>query len=316
MTEDAAAHGGPAREGRAARPCGGPFTHGRRSASPGWCGLVCLLAVTWTATLPSPSSAQIGRFPDVPDWASDETLLLANAALGALTAGVTRLIRGEPVLSGLPGGALGGALGYAGRRVAVEDFDGAGFLGREINAVGASVTRNAGRSDGWLDELVLPLGPMHLYLGLADDRPTRLRADLNDIGWLIWAWADPQLGIEWDDSFSLGTPVFRTSGGSLRQGGEAVHGLAVGGVILLDEQAGTAVLDHELVHVLELDFVQHTAGAPLERAALDHFFPGAEWTGYLDPSVLSSAVVGLAALLGTRDPGGFLEAEALFLEGR
>lgn len=265
---------------------------------------------------PATVSAQLTRRPPPPLWANHYTLTAANAVLGIVTVGVSRLIRGEPVWEGLPAGALGGALGYAGRYVAVDDFEGAGFLGREINAVGASVVANASRGDGWLDELALPVGPVHLYVRPWAEDVVTWRVDVADVGWIAWASLHPRMQVEWGRSLSTGTPTFRTRGGVLHQGGDIVNGLGVGGVVLVDHVAKRNIEDHELVHVLELDFIQHTMGRPVEHALLDELFPESRWTRHVDPGLIGPALAGLLTVFGERRPGGVFEAEALLLERR
>lgn len=86
-----------------------------------------------------------------------------NALLGGATAAGMRLIRGESASeswSAFWTGTLGGGVTYAGKRVAVERFGGAGFLGRELATVGGSMVRNASAGRGVLEELVLPVGPV------------------------------------------------------------------------------------------------------------------------------------------------------------
>lgn len=78
------------------------------------------------------------------DWVGEVTFASANALLAGLSAGLLQVIRKGSFKHGFATGALGGAVVYTGRRLAVEDFWGAGLMGRQISAVGSSLTRNAG----------------------------------------------------------------------------------------------------------------------------------------------------------------------------
>lgn len=117
-----------------------------------------------------------GRVPTRPEQHGIN--LLVNGVLGAATSAATRLIRHEPVWEGLLGGFVGGGVAYAGKAVAAEGFRGAGLMGREITAIGSSVVRNAGNGRSLLEALVLPVGPMRLYLN-ADSSGVRMQPRLD-----------------------------------------------------------------------------------------------------------------------------------------
>src|SRR5690606_17462320 len=59
-----------------------------------------------------------------------------NVVLGGLVAGVLHGARGGDFRDAVVKGVTGGALSFAGKRLAVEPFFGAGLLGREVSAVG------------------------------------------------------------------------------------------------------------------------------------------------------------------------------------
>ena len=96
--------------------------------------------------------------------ASDVAFLGVNVALGGLSAALFQQLRGGSSWDAFLNGALGGAVAYAGRRLAVERFDGASLAGRQVAAVGTSIVRNASNGCGALDQLVLPFGFARLYL--------------------------------------------------------------------------------------------------------------------------------------------------------
>src|SRR5262245_30296029 len=69
-----------------------------------------------------------------PSWAAHAAVLTTNMVVGGLTAGLIQELRGGSFKDGFTRGALGGSITYAGKWVSSERFDGAGFLGRQINA--------------------------------------------------------------------------------------------------------------------------------------------------------------------------------------
>ena len=133
-----------------------------------------------------------------PRWRPDPgvgevTFLGANTLIGALTGGIFQTLRGGSFADGFTRGALGGAVVYAGKRLSVERFSGAGFLGREIAAVGTSIVRNAGEGAATLRRLVLPVGPLRLYLQPKGSAVVNLKVDLYELAWLGYALAEPAL---------------------------------------------------------------------------------------------------------------------------
>lgn len=71
------------------------------------------------AALLLPSGAFALQRSETPDG-RHAAVLAANVGAGALTAGVRALIEGDDFSRAVARGALGGALGYAGKRIAVE----------------------------------------------------------------------------------------------------------------------------------------------------------------------------------------------------
>ncbi|MGH7477889.1 MAG: hypothetical protein ACRELD_16625, partial [Longimicrobiales bacterium] len=61
-------------------------------------------------------------------WLGELAFLGGNAALGGLTAGLLRAVRGGSFWEAFRNGFAGGALAYAGRRIAAEQVAGAGLL--------------------------------------------------------------------------------------------------------------------------------------------------------------------------------------------
>jgi hypothetical protein len=204
-------------------------------------------------------------------------VLAANTAAGALTAGVRALLEGHDFSRAFARGALGGALGYTGKRIAVERFTAAPVLGRTIGAVGNSVIMNATGSGGLLDSVAVPVGP--LLLGFARERGFRPRVVVVvwDVVLTVAALAESDLHMDWRRTLSVGAPVFRTRHSHVRSHGRLVNGLTAGRLIILDGTQQPAqqrdTFSHEVIHVLQHDFFYTTWDRPVE-AWLRRSLPG------------------------------------------
>jgi hypothetical protein len=283
--------------------------------------LLVLLAISG-ALLPARIAS--GQEPDQHErwadatWVDDLNFLAANALLGGIAGGVGRILRHGSFTEGFARGALGGGVAYVGKRIAVARFDGAGFVGLEISAVGGSITRNAALGVALLDTLVLPVGPFWAFVPPHTLGASRVRLDLYNAWWLVYGITEDRLKLDWPRTLSAGAPVFRAAEGLL-DGGDPVDGEAVGGIIVLSPSAGRYVNDvfaHERVHLLQRDFFETAAGLAVEDwvgaklgAARLPFF---EWV-----------MPGLGYLLvryPLHGPWGtsrsVLEVEAYFLEAR
>jgi hypothetical protein len=207
-----------------------------------------------------------------PRTADHITALGINAGLGALTAGVTQHLRGRSFWKGFVGGAVGGGLSYAGKRVATAEFGGSGIVGREIAAVGSSVIVNAATGEGLLDRVVLPLGPLRMEVQLRAGVELRPRVDVPNLIFAVYTAARPGMEIDWSESVASGAPVFIDRTPATDWAGR--HGL---GVIILKQdidlvdplQPGLpSVLRHERVHLLQHDFTSAVWGRPAEGRIL------------------------------------------------
>ncbi len=195
-----------------------------------------------------------------PAGVGEAAFLGANTLLGGLTAGLLQAIRGGSFSDGFTGGALGGAIVYAGKRVSVGRFAGAGLLGRELAAVGASVVRNAADAKPNFERLALPVGPINIYLATSGPSRVRVKVNLYQLASFGWAIAEPALSFEAGKSLSAGAPVFRARNRVILSDGDPTRGVTTGGTILLSGRGVSdedAVFAHERVHVLQRDFYFH-----------------------------------------------------------
>lgn len=244
--------------------------------------LVLLLA----AVLPRPARAQCGAppMPCVPtsptvaphDWGSEARTFGVNVALGGLTAGLLQAFRGGDFTDAFLRGALGGAVTYGGKRLAVEHFDGAGFLARQVASVGDSFVRNAAEGVPLLDRITLPLYLLRLDVHPRDAaRRVQPRIDVLTSGWMLYALFQSHLSLDPAKSLSSGALVYNSSRQiALDEDGRVAFGATVGGIILLadpDDRLPAqrdATFAHERVHVLQLDQALAYWSGPLEGWAL------------------------------------------------
>ena len=245
-----------------------------------------------------------------------------NAALGGLTAALVQTLRGGSFWEALRDGAVGGAFAYAGKRIAVEDFWGAGLLGREVAAVGASVVRNASDGRATLARLVLPVGVARLYLEAdsASGLPTRahLKFDLPTFVSAVYFGTRPGSEFAAGASLSAGTPVFLTAE---RWSEQSWEGSQAAGALWLHgnprdpypEVEKESVFAHERVHVVQYDFGFLAWSDPMEGWIAQRL-PGGAWVDrHLDLG-LYLAPWALANHLTPHDQRPW-EHEAHFLSG-
>lgn len=198
-----------------------------------------------------------------PPWTEDVAVLGVNALVGGVVAGVGALLRGGDAGDAFLDGALGGAVVFAGKRVAIQGFDGAGLLGRMTGGVGSSMVAGAAESRPLLSEVWLPVGP--LWLRARGSGGVPVRVSLRELGTLVWAGTRDELAFDVSESLSNGTPVFRAERHHLEHGSR-VGGIALGGVVLVGRSdiPPERVRRHEMIHVLQHDFGQRALAHPAE----------------------------------------------------
>ena len=258
-----------------------------------WSAVFCLflglsVGPSAGAQLSSDESAAIA--PPEDRIVSHARVLVANTTLAALSSGAIARARGGSFWRGAKRGALGGVLTYAGKRVATRPWRGAGFLGREVAAAGATLMRQAQVPDTadrvpWL----FPVGPLHVYIGRRAPEESRVRVKVHAATALVAMFVSFDDGTRWDPraSLSSGMLVFRDS----RWSG-ATLGYQEGGVIGLreDRLAHTAysaarrraTFAHERVHVVQDDFSFAAWSAPAEGWLLARLPGGDALARYVD----------------------------------
>lgn len=213
------------------------------------------------------AAAQGVGSPQIEAHPNDLALAALNAALGGVAAGILRAATHRGFAHGFVGGAFGGAVSYAGRRISAEEFAGAGLMGREVGAIGASMTRSAAFGTGVLDTLVLPIGPLRAYLASRDLTRAAVRVDAAELTWIGLAIATPRFRFDLGRSLSSGSVVFVTDRG-IRGPSDDARGMTLDGtVFLLADQSSRMVdaLAHERVHITQLEYLKIAFGLPYER---------------------------------------------------
>lgn len=273
-----------------------------------WTPSALLSTLALLLVTPAVASSQIRGSPNFRPGPSDAALLVANAVLGGLTVGLWTRIRREEADDGFVAGLVGGALSFAGKRVAAEPWEGAGLLGRQISSVGASVVRNASDGRTVTGRLVFPVGPVRVYWEREGGRNVNVRVDLPTVVGAVYALTT-DAGLDTGASLSSGALVFSTARV------DATPGRAIGGTVLLREDHDlsraerAAVFAHERVHVLQYDQALSSLGEPLDTWLMGLFSdsPEGRW--------VDLGMIGLVAVAAKQSgwprPPWELEADGL-----
>jgi hypothetical protein len=238
----------------------------RRGAPAAWA--VVLIA---TALRPAAATAQRIYAPEEERWLNagwkeDVAFAAANGLLSGVVSGLlAKLAHDRSFAEGFRGGATGGVVTYAGKRLAAERFWGAGLLGRQVASLGGSLAWNAREGRGAFDRLIVQLAVARLYWDRTEARLT-VRPDLLTLYYTALAVAESRVQLDWSMTFSAGAPMFvTTSDGALD---DNAAGRAFAGLALLDANATLAlpeIATHERIHIIQYD--QHFAlwGEAAER---------------------------------------------------
>ncbi len=284
--------------------------------------LVILLAWPVGASaqcLPGPDGEPRDCPLDTPRWVGQFTAISANAILGGVTAGVMQHFRGGSFTRGLANGMLGGGVVWAGKWLTAQRFSGAGLAGREVAAVGGSMVRNAGLGRGLAEELVLPVGPVRLYVRPGESWRVVPKVDATTVGWVAYGILERELEFDAAASISAGAPVFRTDGKVMLTDSDThAAGITESGVILLADvpEYGSNVarrsFAHERVHVIQGDQIFLWWTKPVEEWAMTRAPGGKLAMRYVDIN-LSFPLLGFMGGWFPKHDDRPHELEAIFL---
>lgn len=243
-----------------------------------------------TLFLPFSVNAQsYGELDPHRDLRADTHMVLANAALGGITAALfKRQHRGERMRA-FRDGAIGGSVAFAGKRIAVERWGGAGFIRREIGSIGHFIIANASNGDPLLSRITLPVGPVRFYVVRGDSgRTITTKFDLPSLLYAGYRLVKKD-AFAWRASASSGVLVFRVTDKPLRiWQNRCVSAFTVGGVIVMNDLTPRAVNNrnpgfaHERVHAGQFDQLFTTMSNPAEQALAKNF------TGLVELNAIST----------------------------
>lgn len=202
----------------------------------------------------------------MPTWQAHALGVSINAAVGGLSAGIGRTLKGESFWAGFRDGLPGGAVQYGGKVLGSRRFPGAGLAGRQVAALGSSMVHNAGRGAGALDQMVLPLGPARLYLDSRSPEDSRVKLDLLTVVGTAYALAH---GGRFDAPSSISSGamvmVLPDEFDPWRRPAAAFAGVIMHREEMVHDLDRPEVLAHEGVHVMQHDFGQTVWSEPGER---------------------------------------------------
>jgi len=242
----------------------------------------CLALSLLLIALPSVGHAQTcgGWSCPVPEsvrWRVDARLAGVNAGIGAVTVALNAVLRHRPfswkeVLLG----ATGGLVTFTGKRIAVERFDGSGFLGRQVAGVGSALVYNVGHGDEPFERLSFAFGPLRLRVARAEGAHLLVdAAPLIASAYFFLSGRAVRLDVA--RSLSSGALVLR-----MRQ--QSRPGRTLGSIILMPDAIETydeaLVVSHEAVHVLQADQVFWTLTADPDRWLARTLLPDA-WADHV-----------------------------------
>lgn len=248
-------------------------------------------------------------------------MALGNAGLGALASVLGQRTRGKPVtLRSTLQAAAGGGLVYAGKVVIARNSGFTNLIGRELGAVGSSGVLNVSSGRGFFDHLTLPWGPVRVHIDRKPAAKVNVKLDLAGSVATIIALADTDLDLELGKSLAYGVAVFRAD---RAENPHLAHGSHAAGVVKYRTgiPQGTATpaeirgtIGHELVHVVQADFLFTVLSEPLES----HLMAEHAVTRFVNRYVDLGANVPLAAALNTLVPYSRRpwESEAVSLAGK
>jgi hypothetical protein len=274
-----------------------------------------VLAIAVLAPMPAtgqgfcpPGHPGLGEVPcplDPPRWTGDLAVLGANAILGGVTAGIAQRHSGGSFRDGFTRGFLGGAVIYAGKRVASERFAAAGLIGREVAAVGGSMVDNAAAGRGTFERLVLPVWIGRVYI----DRPpgggrvqVAPRLDLMATFWTVHGLVEDELRFDARRTLSAGAPVFMTDNRLIVLAGDEGHasGVTAAGVLYLSdvpafgEFRGPRLFAHERIHALQMDQIFLTWLRPVEQALIGRIPGGDRVLQYVDVNLSTELLLAMS----------------------
>ena len=201
--------------------------------------------------MPRATSAQ---FPER-DNAAHARYLALNVLIGATTSMARAAVSGAPIGTTLRKGLIGGSLMSAGMELVGTQSSGTRFVGLQLTALGANITRNADAGVPMLSDVTLPIYPFYVRVRPSAQHPVTARVSTLSAVRLASIMTDGRRpSIDWTQTLATGAPVFRSPRWRLPSascpppcdGAFAQHNA---GMIVYSASAGTDYdLDRSLAH--------------------------------------------------------------------
>ena len=276
--------------------------------------LLVLFAITFT------SAEAVGQDLDAPQRVSNATLLVVNAAIGGLTAGLWRAAAGKPSWESFGRGAAAGTAVFAGKRIIGEGTSPAWWFGRHIAALGSSEVANAAQGRAFLGTAVLPVGPIRIHIDRTAKRKVSPRLDLaSSIATFVVA-SRPGTRFAIRESLSTGATVFLA-----RETSDEV-GRSAAGVVMVSElvpdgqfpplKGKRSVISHELVHAAQYDFVFSAWADAMQSAIAKRNSFGRRVSSFVDINLLLPLQLGANGIIDYEDRPWEREAVSLAANAR
>lgn len=205
----------------------------------------------------------------------------ANVAVGAATAVIGRINQKKSLPRAAAKGAAAGAMIFAAKWVISRNYPSTNLLGRSLGAVGSSAVLNSARDRPMFEQMAIPYGPVRFHISLDSTVKVRLKIDLAATISTLQALNNDEIKFDGGRSISSGVMTFRadTTGTATE-----ISGMHRASVVVfrpastrqgVSESEAEKTIAHELVHVVQYDFLFNAVGSPAEDG-LAKLIPGAE----------------------------------------
>jgi len=226
----------------------------------------------WLLAAGPPCQAQTETDRVVP--AKDLTIVAGNVLLGAATAGIGRALKGTGVRRAIAKGALGGLTVYAGKVLVSRNSRFTNYFGRTLASAGGSAVLDAAAGRSLFTVVTLPYGPIRVHVKKSGRYHAHVKLDLWTSIVMIEGFRKKAQALDVETSLFAGVPVFEID--SMKPTG-VVGGSHLAGVITFrtataEDHASDSerrkIIGHELVHVVQSDFLFNSYAMPLEAELL------------------------------------------------
>lgn len=212
-----------------------------------------------------------------------------NVLLGAATAGVWSAAGRRSFWQGFARGAAAGAAVYAGKKLIAEGSPASWWAGRELAALGSSEVANAGQGLGFLQRVVIPVGPVRIHVDRRARKKVSPRLDLSSSISAVVIASRERAHFALDESLATGTLVFIVPETSPTVGAHTA------GVVSISEllpdgnfpplSTKRAVISHEMIHAAQSDFAFTAWSDGLQQAIAKRIPGGSIVSRYVDANL-------------------------------